>query len=245
MKRSSPAAARQRRLYDQLWTAARAEAHSPDLMRFRVWRPHLVPPVVDVGAGDALLARSFPEIEVLSVDLSDVGIRRSPGKAAVGSAEALPIASAAMRTVVLSEILEHTDEPTTVLLECRRILVPQGRLLLSTPLWPIAPAAWLYFWRRIRERPTLANMDRWDPQHERRFLLQELQARVRAAGLEIEHEIPLFGSASSAAFYLGEPVAARITGRTIPLAHRLTEVDRLFRAVDRPSSMAMICRPVD
>lgn len=234
---------RQRSLYDRLWRDPRARALSPDLVRFRVWGPYLRPPVVDVGAGDALLARSFPGLGVVSVDLSAAGLGGAGGPAAVGAAEALPVGDGAVATVVLSEVLEHAARPADVLGECRRVLAPDGRLLLSTPLWPLSRAAHLYFWARTRQRPSPANLHVWDPQHERRYRLADLLDEVAGAGFRVERTVPLFGSASSLALYVVEPGVARVTGRSPRLAHLAVGVDRMIAPLDHPSAVALVCRP--
>lgn len=236
---------RQRQLYDELWRDARAHALSTDLVRFRLWAPHLRPPVVDVGAGDALLMRSFPSLDVISLDLSDVGLRQARGRSCAAAAEHLPLRDQSAMTVVMSEVLEHVTDPDGVLGECRRIVAPGGRLLLSVPLWPIARATYALFWRRMGQRPTLDNISEWDPEHERRFDLDDLLGRVTAAGFVVAENVPLFGSASSAAYYVAEPRLARLMKRPVRLAHRLTGVDRLLRGVDRSSAAALICVPDD
>lgn len=234
---------RQRQLYDRLWRRPRADALSPDLIRFRVWLRHVRPPVVDIGAGDALFARAFPELGVISVDLSEIGIREAAKRGIAGAAERLPIRGQSVRTVVLSEVLEHVEDPEAVLGEARRIMERDGSLLLSTPVWPIAHAEQLFYWRRIRQRPTLENIALWDPQHERRFDLQSLLSDLRRARFSVEEVVPLFGSASTAGIYVLEPMLGRMLRRPVRLAHRLTAVDRVLRQLDRSSGVAVICRP--
>lgn len=204
--------------------------------------PHLLAPVADVGAGDALLSRTFPDLTIVSIDISDTGMRRAEGSAVVGTAEALPLGDASVQTVVLSELLEHAEDPAGVLGECRRVLAPGGTLLLSTPLWPLAHAELLYHWARIRARPTLANIAAWDPHHERRYHLPDLLGQVRAAGFEIDQTVPVFGSASTAALYLLEPLVVRF-GRPRPrIAQRLVGIDRFLQPVDKASGVALVCR---
>lgn len=240
---SSGTGARQKGLYDGLWRMRRADPLSPDLMRFRVWRPHLEPLVVDIGAGDALLSRTNPSLGVISIDLSSTGLRQAGPRVAGGAAEALPLRDGCVRTVVLSEVLEHAERPTAVLAECRRVLRDDGRLLLSTPLWPLAHAENLYHWLRIRARPRRDNIARWDPNHERRYALEELVAQVRSAGFSVDETTLLFGSGSTAALYFVEPLVARVSGWHPKLAHRMTVVDRLLRRFDHASGAALVCRP--
>lgn len=237
------AGGRQKAMFDGLWSRARHDAFSTDLIRFGIWRGHLGSPVLDIGAGDALLARSFPEHHIVSLDLSAVGLRRASGPAVAGAAEALPIRDATMRSVVLAEVLEHASDPQLVLAECRRVLAPDGVLLLSTPLWPLATVEHLYHWRRIGQRPTLANLRRWDPTHERRYALDDLLAEVRAARLSVRRVVPLFRSATTAAVYVVEPLVARVTRRQPRWAQRLTGADRLLGAIDRASAVALVCTP--
>ena len=235
---------RQQALYDELWEGARSEAFSPDLIRFRIWGRYLRSPVLDIGAGDALLARYFASFRVFSADLSDVGLRHAPGPALVAAAEAVPLRSASMRSVVLSEVLEHAEEPARVLGECRRVLAADGVFLMSTPLWPVSTAEYAYHWRRMKERPSLENLAKWDPNHERRYDLHHLQAEVRAAGFAIQEVIPLFRSVTSSFLYVVEPLAARVTGRHPRWAQRFTGVDRLLGRADHPSSVALACLPI-
>lgn len=240
---SSGTSARQKGLYDGLWRMRRADPLSPDLIRFRVWRPHLEPLVLDVGAGDALLSRANPALGVISMDLSRTGLEHAGPRVAAAAAEALPLRDKCMRTVVLSEVLEHAERPTAVLAECRRVLQDDGRLLLSTPLWPLAHAENLFHWLRIRARPGLQNIGLWDPNHERRYALDDLVAEVRSAGFSVEETALLFGSGSTAALYFIEPLVARVTGWHPKLAHRMTVVDRLLRRFDHASGAALVCRP--
>jgi SAM-dependent methyltransferase len=235
--------ARQKQLYDRLWDDARPEAFSPDLMRLRVWKPHLVPPVADIGAGDALLARLCLGTDVISVDLSATGLRQGRPRAVAGAAEAIPLRTGSMRTVVLSEVIEHSEDPALVLRECRRVLARDGRFLLSAPLWPLAHAERAYHHLRTRERPTLENIAVWDPHHERRYRLADLVRLTESAGFSVERTRLLFGSASTTALYFVEPLVTRITGRRPRLAQRMVPVDRLVRRLDHASGAALVCRP--
>jgi SAM-dependent methyltransferase len=239
-----PPRPRQRLLYDDLWRSPREAALSPDLIRLRVWRPYLRSPIADIGAGDALLSRVAPDHHVVSVDLSPAGLVRARGPAAVCAAEAVPLRNRTMGTVVASELLEHVEQPVTVLRECHRILAPEGLLLLSAPLWPISRAAYLYFWGVIRKRPTLGNLSEWDPQHERRYRLPELVRDVVSAKFAVERVVPLFGSASTLMLYVVEPLVGRLSGRPVRLADRLAAVDRVLRPCDHASAVALVCRPL-
>jgi len=181
-------------------------------------------------------------LEVLSIDLSTTGLEQGGRRVAAGAAEALPLRNGAVRTVVLSEVLEHAERPDLVLAECRRVLLDEGRLLLSVPLWPLAHAENLYHRLRIRQRPSLENISLWDPNHERRYALDGLLGEVRDAGFYVEQTTLLFGSGSTALLYVIEPLLARMWGWRPRLAQRVTGVDRLIRRFDHASGAALVCR---
>lgn len=55
----------------------------------------------------------------------------------VGSAEELPFPDEIYDTVVCTEVLEHVADPLRALKEMRRVLKPEGTLILTTPMyWP-------------------------------------------------------------------------------------------------------------
>lgn len=69
---------------------------------------------------------------------------------AVGDAGSLPFASSSWDAVVCLEVVEYVDAPDRVLAEVARVLVPNGRLIVSMPflhrwdapndLWRVTPA---------------------------------------------------------------------------------------------------------
>ena len=90
---------RQAALYERQWSERSGGAYSPDLLRYRVFGAFLRGRVLDIGAGDGLLARSFPDRDVWSVDLTSAGLRRVAGRAVVACAVA-PVPMAATSTAV-------------------------------------------------------------------------------------------------------------------------------------------------
>jgi len=232
--------ARQAALYERQWSERSGGAYSPDLLRYRVFGPQLHGRVLDIGAGDGLLARTFPDRDVWSVDLAVAGLRRVSGRAVVALADSLPFPAQTFDTVVLSEVLEHVPDPMATLLEVRRVCVTGGTFLLSVPLWPLSRAEWAHHRRRIGAAPTMDNLREWDPNHERRYARAEVVRLVEAAGWDIERVVPLFGEASSAAVYWVEPQIAKRTGREVTIAQHLRPLDRLLGR--RSSGVAVIAR---
>ncbi len=102
---------------------------------------------VDVGCGDGTatsvaMARCKltpgAEVSVIGLDWSCAALalarRRgiSVARAAV-SGPGLPLASGSVDVVIMSELIEHLVDTDAALDEAARVLVPGGRLLLSTP----------------------------------------------------------------------------------------------------------------
>ncbi len=97
--------------------------------------------VLDVGCGDgylAALAAGAPGVRLIAVDLAHEALvltrRRGlvVGRASVDDG-GLPFKSEVFDVVMMSEIIEHLVDPDLALSEARRVLIPGGTLLLSTP----------------------------------------------------------------------------------------------------------------
>lgn len=98
-----------------LAAALRAEAaHTPE-------------PILDLGCG------SKPYDSLLPAPSIGLDVQHVHGRPdAVAFAEHLPIRSGSIGTALSTQQLEHVEDPELVLREARRVLVPEGRLLLST-----------------------------------------------------------------------------------------------------------------
>ncbi|GAC1497216.1 MAG: bifunctional demethylmenaquinone methyltransferase/2-methoxy-6-polyprenyl-1,4-benzoquinol methylase UbiE [Bradyrhizobium sp.] len=95
--------------------------------------------VLDVGVGTGLTARQAAGIvgssgRVMGIDPSSGMLERaqvpSGVELRVGSAEALPVASACMDFVSMGYALRHVDDLATVFGEFLRVLVPGGRVCI-------------------------------------------------------------------------------------------------------------------
>jgi 2-polyprenyl-3-methyl-5-hydroxy-6-metoxy-1,4-benzoquinol methylase len=96
--------------------------------------------VLDVACGEgygsaALLAAGARS--VIGVDIDPVSCMHAHTKyginVRVGSAEQLPLADRSVDVVVSFETIEHVPNPLVMLSECRRVLRPGGRIVISTP----------------------------------------------------------------------------------------------------------------
>jgi len=100
--------------------------------------------VLDLACGEGYGARALLNagaISVLGVDVSLATAahahRRYGLSVCVGDACAIPLRDASVDLVVSFETLEHLTEPERFLDECRRVLVPGGVLIISTPNGPV------------------------------------------------------------------------------------------------------------
>lgn len=101
-------------------------------------------------------------------------------------AHSLPFAQGIFATVVVCETLQYVASPATVLRECRRVLQPDGRLIVSVPS------------RRGSDHPT----DHW------RWSWRALGAMVESAGFRVGHLWPVLGIRAWASGYVLEARAA-------------------------------------
>ena len=94
--------------------------------------------VLDVGAGEAPYRELFEHTDYVTSDWTH---SVHPGARAVdivGPAEDLPVDSESFDHILLTEVLEHTADPTAVLTEMHRILRPGGELHMTTPfVWEL------------------------------------------------------------------------------------------------------------
>lgn len=145
------------------------------------------PRLLEVGAGEgygsALLAERAPVVLALDYDTSAIGnlARRYPRLAAVrGNLAALPVADAAIDTVVSLQVIEHVWDHPQFLAECARVLRPGGLLVLSTP-------------NRLTFSPGSASADRpLNPFHTHEFTAAELCRLVAGSGLSVQAVRGLF-----------------------------------------------------
>lgn len=94
-------------------------------------RMHLDPGdrVLDYGCADMQYRDLFPaEVEVVGADLPGNELATVD----IGPDGSLPLADESFDAVISTQVLEHVEDPVLHLAECRRVLRPGGRLLLTT-----------------------------------------------------------------------------------------------------------------
>jgi SAM-dependent methyltransferase len=85
--------------------------------------------VLDYGCADVPYRHLFPSsAEYLAADL----VGNPQANLSLNPDGTVPIGDQSVDVVLSTQVLEHVKDPSLYLSECRRVLRPQGRLLLST-----------------------------------------------------------------------------------------------------------------
>jgi 2-polyprenyl-3-methyl-5-hydroxy-6-metoxy-1,4-benzoquinol methylase len=140
---------------------------------------------VDVGCGTGSLAEQMVRSGLHVTGVEPEAYLRArfdrrvtaldPGSRSVeGPVDRLPFADGELAGVVMTEVLEHVDDPVAALAELRRVMDLDGPLCLSVP----TSYTGLLYWRL---HPRYAD----NATHERIFTKPELRRLIERAGFEI------------------------------------------------------------
>lgn len=126
--------------------------------------------VIDIGSGIGNNIKTISEFtgHITAVDISptalDILRKRCSGfvgNLSIVNADAtiLPFPAEIFDVVILTEILEHCENPERVLSECVRILKPGGYIIVSTPNYLNPAGLWKKIWDSTHSSST---WDAWD-----------------------------------------------------------------------------------
>jgi SAM-dependent methyltransferase len=132
--------------------------------------------ILDIGTSTGTNLRMLRDLgfsRYEGLDMSDEAVRwcadKGYGKVTRGDACALPFPDASFDLILATDIIEHVDDDALALREMRRVLKPDGRVLVTVPAFPI-----------------LWGLQDEIGHHKRRYRAPELVARIRAAGLAVQ-----------------------------------------------------------
>lgn len=91
--------------------------------------------LLDIGCNDCSITRLLPSsYEYLGIDLSISAMKEGKHNQRLeGDACSLPLKDNAVDIAVCSEVIEHLEEPHSLLKEIARVLKLKGKLVISTP----------------------------------------------------------------------------------------------------------------
>lgn len=132
------------------------------------------PRILDVGCGTGAnleMLGQFGETEGVDISHEALAFCRERGFANVrhGAAEKLPHGDNTFDVVTALDVIEHLDDDLASLTEMRRVLRPEGRVLLFVP-------AFMFLWG-VQDDVS---------HHRRRYTIPNLRRAVQAAGFEVE-----------------------------------------------------------
>jgi SAM-dependent methyltransferase len=90
--------------------------------------------ILDIGSGPGAFTRALRDAghDVIAADLSYGMIAEVGGPAIMADAMALPVRSGHLGAVIALHMLYHVPDPMRALIEFKRVLRPEGRLVIST-----------------------------------------------------------------------------------------------------------------
>lgn len=218
------------------------------LKRYEFARPycvgkHVLDAGCGVGYGSAFLgeaARSVVGVDVSGEAIDYARARYGGGNVefAVGDLQQLEGADAAFDAVVAFEVIEHLPQPERFVAEARRVLTPDGVLVVSTPRSahgarsPANPYHEREFARGEFERLLRASFGRVDVYGQRRVQTGRHRALQRLDVLGLRRRLPFLRRAS------------RLVTGTAPMDAVSSEgIVISADGVDEATELVAVCRP--
>jgi SAM-dependent methyltransferase len=130
--------------------------------------------ILDVGCGtgaNLLMLSQYGDAEGVDISEDALAFCRERGldQVKLGAAEALPYDDGTFDLVTALDVVEHMDDDVAALREMRRVLRPEGRVLLFVPTF-------MFLWG-VQDEVS---------HHRRRYRLPELRRVLDEAGFEVE-----------------------------------------------------------
>ncbi len=131
--------------------------------------------ILDIGCGSGLMLNSLKEIgQTYGMDMSDEAIKFSKeifdGHVAQGSLpDQVPFENEQFSLITALDIIEHIDRDVESLEAMYKLLVPEGKIIITVP-------AYMFLWTSFDEMN----------EHKRRYTLTELKRKLIQTGFTIE-----------------------------------------------------------
>jgi len=155
--------------------------------------------LLDIGSGDGIIAEriqsktGFKVIAIDSIKKNVLAARKKGVEAKqVDLNHGLPFKKNSFDCILAGEVLEHLLDPESVLSECKRVLKPQGRLIVSVP----NIAAWynrfllfkghLPLWVDSGSKKNYGTRFKQAYGHVKAFTLKALKELIKEKGFEVQ-----------------------------------------------------------
>lgn len=89
--------------------------------------------ILDIGCGDQFLAKELPQYKWQGIDINTTNAVNAPVVEQDLMKTPYPFPDAEFHAIVCSEVLEHVWDLRIIEQEMRRLIKPQGTLIISTP----------------------------------------------------------------------------------------------------------------
>lgn len=148
--------------------------------------------LLDVGCGDGYfigeLAHLIPEAQIYGVDVSEDLIRSAKKKHPaikfqVADAHKLPFKSKQFDLILFAETLEHFVDPRKVLLEAKRVLRRDGKIIVEIDSGSLPFRIIWFFWTRMGAGKV------WKDAHLTSFNIKKLEEVFKKVGLKTERKV--------------------------------------------------------
>jgi len=249
----------------RIWSTARSDAVELRVVS-ELARPAPMDRVLEVGVGTGRLIEILGRrsSEIVAVDYNPdhlrlardgAGPRTSRTSWLVADGHRLPFAAGSFSTVVMVRVLHRTPAPRSLLSEARRVLRPDGSLILAYYPRPSLRTFQFTLWRTLRkgpgsrgERPALPRGGRDLPTTDEPppWSTAQTERAARDVGFEIEEsigtgleEVSLLGRLPTS-FFLG---LARNLPRAPGYPTRFARLRAVGSGATHPAPAAVVTRP--
>lgn len=94
--------------------------------------------VLDIGCGFGVLLKRIPAKRKMGIETNDVAIKechkRGLSVIKADVEKGLPFKKSSFDIVIMNEVIEHLKMPQFIFKECFRILMPEGKVIITTPV---------------------------------------------------------------------------------------------------------------
>ena len=146
--------------------------------------------VLDVGCASGWflsnIAAKFPRASYYGIDIYDKGIAYAkllyPNiQFKVADAHAIPFPNETFDLIICTEVLEHVDDPKGALLEMRRVLTKNGKVIIELDSGTVLFSIVWYLWRKAYGRV-------WNDSHLHSFTARKLEQVTTSSGFTIRQK---------------------------------------------------------